>query len=98
MIQRFADKATEDMFRGRHTRAARRLCPSEIWKVARRKLTQLDSVESKDEMKIPPGNQFEELKGQRQGEYSVPINRQYRVTFRWAESGPTHMAIEKHYE
>ena len=73
MIQSFADGATEDIFDG---------VPSPR---ARRKLTQLNRVQSLDELRIPPGNRLEPLKGARTGQYSIRVNEQYRICFRWED-------------
>ena len=64
------------------------MLPQTLWRLASRKLDQLDSVQSLEEMRVPPGNRFEKLSGNRQGEYSVRINDQYRICFMWATSGP----------
>ena len=74
MIGAFADVATEDIFHGRNTRAARSACPRSLGSVAGRKLDQLDSAEGVDDLCIPPGNRLEKLSGNRAGEYSIRIN------------------------
>lgn len=58
------------------------LAPS-IHKTALRKLTQLHAIQSLDELRIPPGNRLEALKGNRRGQYSIRVNDQFRVCFRW---------------
>jgi len=93
MIRSFSDIGTEDIFNGRNTRAARRACPRNLWSVAVRKLEQLDSAESLDDIKVPPGNRLEALAGDRKGQFSVRINNQYRVCFVWSESGPDEVEI-----
>jgi proteic killer suppression protein len=93
MIQSFEDAATDDIFNGRNTKAARRLCPRALWRVAGRKLDQLDSVERLNDLRIPPGNRLEALKGHRLGQYSIRINDQYRICFRWTANGPSHVEI-----
>ena len=93
MIQSFKNTGTEDIFNGRRTQAARRTCPQSLWKIAIRKLDQLDSVTSSPELQIPPGNRLEALKGDRQGQHSVRINDQYRICFRWTETGPAEVDI-----
>jgi addiction module HigA family antidote len=60
-----------------------------LWRVARRKLDQLDSVESLDELKVPPGN--------RRDEYSIRINGQYRVCFKWATSGSQDVEVTDYH-
>jgi toxin HigB-1 len=93
MIQSFATTGTEDIFNGVDSKLARKTCPQSIWKVAFRKLDQLDSVVSLDELKIPLGNQLEALKGDRTGQYSIRINSQYRICFVWTPSGPDEVEI-----
>ncbi len=97
MIVSFKDKATEDIFNGESSRAARKSCPQAIWRVAARKLDQLDSVESLDELKIPPGNRLELLFGNRKGQYSIRINEQFRICFQWSESGPDKVEITDYH-
>lgn len=93
MIRSFKNPGTEDVFNGRNTSEARHTCPQELWRVAARKLDQLDSVASLDELRIPPGNQLEALKGERKGQYSIRINRQYRVCFAWVDGEPDEVEI-----
>ena len=93
VIHSFKDRGTEDIFYGKNTKFARRVCPQSLWKVAARKLDQLDSVEALNELKIPPGNRFEALKGDRQGQYSIRINEQYRICFVWVEAEPDEVEI-----
>jgi proteic killer suppression protein len=85
VIHFFADGATEDIFNGIDSRRARRACPTSLWPVARRKLTQLNRVRSLEELNVPPGNRLERLRGDRAGQHSIRINDQYRVCFRWED-------------
>ena len=82
MIQSFSDETTADLFRERSTRAARRI-PRELWRVAQRKLKALDVAARLEDLTIPAGNRLERLRGDQKGRYSIRINDQYRVTFRW---------------
>jgi len=93
VIRSFKDPGTEDIFNGKNTKAARRTCPQSLWKVAARKLDQLDSVKSLDELRIPPGNQLEALTGDRKGQYSIRVNDQYRICFVWAETEPDEVEV-----
>jgi proteic killer suppression protein len=97
MIVSFKDKATEDIFNGKTSRIARKACPQSIWRVAVRKLDQLDSVESLEELKIPPGNRLELLSGDRKGFHSIRINEQFRICFKWSESGPDEVEITDYH-
>ena len=93
MIRSFASAATEDIFNGKSSPAARRNLPRQLVCAALRKLEQLDSVEQLDDLRIPPGNRLEALKGRRKGQYGIRINEQYRVRFVWKESGPDDVEI-----
>jgi toxin HigB-1 len=93
VIASFNSAATEDIFNGVNTKAARKLCPESIWRVAVRKLDQLDSVITLDELGIPPGNRLEKLTGDREGQYSIRINGQYRICFGWSEQGAEQVEI-----
>ena len=93
MIRSFADQATEDIFNGKNSRAARRALPQQLVRVALRKLEQLDSVERLEDLRIPPGNRLEALKGDRVGQHSIRINEQYRVCFEWTDSGPEAVEV-----
>ena len=93
MIKSFASAGTEDIFNGRNTKDARRTCPRDLWRVAARKLEQLDSVSLLEELRIPPGNRLEALSRDRRGQYSIRVNEQYRVCFVWTEDGPDAVGI-----
>ena len=93
MIRSFADQATEDIFNGKNSRGARRALPQQLVRVALRKLEQLDSVERLEDLRIPPGNRLEALKGDRDGQHSIRINEQYRVCFEWSDSGPEAVEV-----
>ena len=62
-------------------------------KVARRKLRQLHIAGSLDDLRIPPGNRLESLRGDRKGQMSIQINDQYRICFRWTPTGPADVEI-----
>jgi proteic killer suppression protein len=64
-----------------------------IAKVATRKLAQLDAAETLEFLRSPPGNRLGELKGDRNGQHSIRINDQWRVCFRWTETGPAGVEI-----
>ncbi|MDF1579841.1 MAG: type II toxin-antitoxin system RelE/ParE family toxin [Desulfuromonadales bacterium] len=85
MIVTFKSAGTEDIFDGVASQAARRCCPQPIWSVARRKLDQINRVREINELKVPPGNRLEQLKGDRENQYSIRINQQYRICFTWKE-------------
>ena len=93
VIQSFKNTGTEDIFNGENTKAARKICPSSIWKVAARKLDQVDSVTTLSELKIPPNNKLEALSGDRRGQYSIRINDQWRLCFRWFDGNAYDVEI-----
>jgi proteic killer suppression protein len=93
MIVSFADRGTEDIFNGKNTKAARTTCPRSLWRIAIRKLDQLDSVTTLDELRIPPGNRLESLTGARQGQHSIRLNERYRICFVWTDAGADHVEI-----
>lgn len=93
MIITFKNKGTEDLFNGKNSKEARKICPRLLWKIAARKLDQLDSVIKVQELRIPPGNKLESLSGDREGHYSIRINERYRICFIWTESGAEFVEI-----
>ena len=62
-------------------------------RAALRKLLILDAAETIDDLRVPPGNRLEKLKGDRAGSYSVRINQQWRICFRWTAAGPEDVEI-----
>ena len=98
MIQAFKTAGAEDIINGTNTMAARRLCPKDLWKIVSRKLDQLDSVGSLQDLKIPPGNHLEALSGNRKGQYSIRVNDQYRICFVWADQGPDKVEIVDYHQ
>ena len=97
MISGFADRGTEDVFNGRNTPAARRTCPRSLWNTAFRKFDQLDSAIRLNDLAIPRGNRLEALKGDRRGQYSIRINDQYRICFRWTQAGADQVEIADYH-
>ena len=93
MIRSFRDAGTADVFNGKNTPAARKVCPLALWKIASRKLDQLDSVTALRELNIPPGNRLEALSGDRHGQHSIRINDRYRLCFIWTDTGPDEVEI-----
>ena len=93
MIVSFGDKGTEDVFDGRETNSARKVCPSDLLRVARRKLDLLNQAATLGDLRAPPSNHLEKLKGERKGQYSIRINDQWRVCFRWTDTGAEDVEI-----
>jgi len=80
VIATFADAATEDVWNGRETKAARTI-PKAIWPVVRRKLDLLNRVTRLDALRVPPGNELKALKGAAAGFYQIRVNDQSRIRF-----------------
>lgn len=97
MIRSFKDQASEDLFNGKATKAALHACPRNLWKIVFRKLDQLDSVVSISELRIPPGNRLESLSGDRKGQFSIRINDQYRICFKWTIHEPEDVEIADYH-
>ena len=89
MIVGFASAETALIWRGRRSRKL----PSEIQGVALRKLRMLNQARTLADLRIPPGNRLERLKGDRAGQYSIRINERWRVCFRWTEGGPADVEV-----
>lgn len=93
MILSFADPETERVF---HFRRSRKL-PPDIQQTARRKLGFLHDAERLEDMRVPPGNRLEQLKGFDPPRYSIRINDQWRITFGWSDGGAEHVRIEDYH-
>lgn len=89
MIQGFADPETELIRSGLRSRKL----PSDIQNVALRKLRLINQARVLDDLRAPPGNRLEALKGDRAGQYSIRINDQWRICFTWSVGGPSHVGI-----
>ena len=85
MIRNFADKEAEKIWDGT---PSRRL-PADLQSIARRKLRMLNNAENLNDLRVPPANRLEALKGDRRGQYSIRINDRWRICFRWAD-GDAH--------
>lgn len=96
MIQSFADDTTADLFQDRNTRAARRI-PRELWRNVQRKLKILDSAARVDDLRIPGGNRLEALKNDRASRFSIRVNDQFRVTFKWEGGNASEVCVEDYH-
>ncbi|MDP2299111.1 MAG: type II toxin-antitoxin system RelE/ParE family toxin [Actinomycetota bacterium] len=88
MIFSFGDRATEDLYHGRPTSRARRF-PNDIVNLALVKLDMLESAAAVLDLTSPPGNRLEPLRGDLKGFYSIRVNDQWRIVFRW-ENNSAH--------
>jgi toxin HigB-1 len=93
----FRDQGSEDVFNGVDSKAARKVCPPDLLDRAREKLFLIDDAETLEDLRSPPGNRLEALKGDRVGQYSIRVNRQYRVCFRWTERGARDVEITDYH-
>ncbi|MGJ4892609.1 type II toxin-antitoxin system RelE/ParE family toxin [Bradyrhizobium sp. HKCCYLRH3099] len=89
MIRSFRDWTTEAVFDGENPKGF----PSDLLKVARRKLRYLHAAAGLGDLRSPPGNRLEALTGDRQGQHSIRINDQFRVCFIWTADGPANVEI-----
>ncbi len=89
MIRSFADRATERL-------SVDDICPAQ-WRafkaIAIRKLDMIDAATKVEDLRSPPGNRLEALKGDRKGQWSIRINQQWRICFRWTADGPANVEI-----
>ena len=92
MIHSIADKLTRDVFDGINSKASRHL-PLELHPKARRLLDFVNAAGNINDLRVPPGNHLEALKGDWRGFYSVRINDQWRVAFRWVENDADEVQI-----
>ena len=92
MIESFGDGATEDLFHGRKTKRTRAL-PADLVKVALRKLDMLNAAHRLEDLKAPPANRLEGLKGSWAGFHSIRINDQFRVVFRWKDGHAAEVRV-----
>lgn len=93
VIRGFADRETAKVW---HREQSKRF-GSELQRAANRKLLMLDAAEVLEDLRIPPGNRLEKLAGDRRGQHSIRINDQWRICFRWTNTGPTNVEITDYH-
>ncbi len=93
MIKHFADASTEALFR----RERPRTLPHDIHRRALRKLVMLDAAENVQDLRVPPGNRLKKLKGNRQSQYSIRINDQWRICFEWRDGDAYQVEITDYH-
>lgn len=93
VLRSFRDKDTAAVW----ARQRSRTLSKEVHRAALRKLAILDAAESLTDLRVPPGNRLEKLKGERTGQYSIRINNQWRICFRWTEAGPEDVEITDYH-
>jgi toxin HigB-1 len=94
VIKSFADRETERLFRGRRSKAV----PPQIRERALSKLLVLNAATNVEDLRTPPGNRLEQLKGNREGQWSIRINQQYRICFEFVGGDAHEVEVSKHYE
>lgn len=92
MIQSYGDKKTESFAKGLRVSAFQG-----FKKQAEKRLEILDAAETLNDLAALPGNRFESLSGDRQGQYSIRINKQWRICFRWSNNGPVNVEITNYH-
>ena len=97
MIQSFGDKRTEDLFQGISSRETRKF-PADLIKVAVRKLDMLNAAYQLEDLRSPPGNRLEALKGDLKGFYSIRINDQWRIIFQWQNGNVLAVKIVDYHD
>jgi proteic killer suppression protein len=96
LIASFADKATKGLFHGERGKAIRRI-PSDIRGIANRKLDMLNAAADVNDLRVPPGNRLEALRGPLRGKHSIRINDQWRVIFRWENGDAYDVEIDDYH-
>jgi len=90
LIKSFADRRTEDLFHGRVSRRTRSL-DSRVIRAAGRKLDMLNAAQELMDLRSPPSNRLEALRGDLAGRYSIRVNSQWRLVFEWTAGGPAEV-------
>ena len=93
MIQSFADADAERVWRRQHVRRF----GADLQRMANRKLLMLDAAETLSDLRVPPGNRLEMLRGDRAGQHSIRINDQWRICFIWTPAGPENVEITDYH-
>jgi proteic killer suppression protein len=93
MIRSFKDKLTASIDDG----SVKKGFPSDLVRRAQQLLTVLDAATTVEDLRSPPGNRLEKLSGDRHGQHSVRINKQWRICFTWTEAGPENVEITDYH-
>jgi toxin HigB-1 len=94
VLKSFADRETELIWSGRRSRKL----PADIQNIALRKLRMIDQSRRIEDLRVPPGNRLELLRGNRAGQYSIRINDQWRICFSWDDGGAEHVEIVDYHD
>ncbi len=96
MIVSFSDEATADLYHGRNTKRVRRF-PATIIKAALRKLDMLNAADLLQDLREPPGNRLELLKGDLAGYHSIRVNDQWRIVFQWMDNNAHGVSLTDYH-
>lgn len=97
-MERIVDEGTSDIYNGQNTKAARKTLPSQLHKIAARKIDMILSAAKVSDLKFPPGNKLHDLSADRQGQWAIRINDQYRICFAWSDAlGATDIQITDYH-
>lgn len=93
MIRSFKDRRTEAVFAGRRPKGF----PSDLFKIARRRLAIMDAAPTLESLRVPPGNRLHPLTGDRAGQHAIRVNEQFRICFRWTLMGPAEVEMTDYH-
>ena len=96
MIASFRDRALESFYYRGPGRKSRRI-PADLYAAIRRKLDRLNAATDLNDLRVPPGNRLEALRGERQGAYSIRVNDQWRIVFRWKDDAPHDVELTDYH-
>jgi toxin HigB-1 len=94
VIRSFRDRETEAIFQ----RCVSKALGPEVSRIGYRKLVMLDAADSLRDLRIPPGNRLEKLRGDREGQHAIKLNKQWRICFRWTEAGAENVEIVDYHK
>lgn len=94
MIKSFADRGAEKVWKGEFSSKL----PNEIQTIARRKLRMINNAQNINDLRIPPSNRLEKLKGNRKGLYSIRVNKQWRIVFHWTRNNAEQVKIDNYHD
>lgn len=89
MVKSFGDRETEKIWKGNRSKRL----PGNIQQVARRKLRMLNNARKLQDLRVPPANRLEALRGKRAGQYSIRVNEQWRICFKWKDGNASDVTI-----
>ncbi|MCB0408435.1 MAG: type II toxin-antitoxin system RelE/ParE family toxin [Bdellovibrionales bacterium] len=92
MIISFGNQLAEDLFDDKKSKHTRQF-PSKLYRVARRKILYLHEADNLTDLRVPPGNRLEALKGELKGFHSIRVNDQWRVIFKWSQTGASEVQV-----